>query len=219
MSRAGKFSSQGDEYQLQIGLHWVIQLLEDKSIDFIQVESTGVPNLGKPVTVDDVVIFFKDSCAKFAQAKKNSPQHTNWSIKTIGDELRKAVLQLNAYENCSILFYSQSPWGEVKSLVESCKIYPDFTAFQNALDVSAKTKDLLPSLSEIISQPESEAFRLACSISFGEPFSIEEWERQNLNALSRIIPRAALGIDVIRGLLSKHQINLPGTPFKLTRDA
>jgi hypothetical protein len=219
MSRAGKLSSQGDEYQLQIGLHWLIRLLEDESIDFIQIESTGVPNLEEPVTVDDVVIFYKDGRAGFVQAKKNHPQYTNWTLNAIGDELRKAALQVSVHKNCLIIFYSQSPWGKVQSLVEGCKVYPDYTAFQNALDVSIKIKELLATLSEIMNQTESEAFRLACSISFGEPFNNEKWEEQNLIALTRIIPRASLGIDVLRELLSRHQINLPGAPFTLTREA
>ena len=218
MSRAGTFSAQGDEYQLQIGLHWLIRLLEDKSIDFIQLESTGAPGLKGPVTVDDVVIFFTDGRAAFIQAKKNQPQYTYWSLKAIGDELKKAALQLETHDKCTVVFYSRSPWGAVETLARSCQVYPDYAAFQYALDVPTKVKESLTTLSKIISRSEQEAFRLACSIDFGEPFGIEEWERRNLADLGRIVPKASLAMDVFRRVLLKHQASLVGAPRTISLD-
>ncbi len=125
MSRAGKFSSRGDEYQLQIGLHWLINLLSDQSIDFIQIELTGIPDLEIPITVDDVIVFFKNKHIKFIQAKKNCPQHKYWTINLLLDEFKKAFQQIQVCSNCSIVFYSQSPWGEVEQLVEVLELLVD----------------------------------------------------------------------------------------------
>ena len=58
MSLAGTRSSQGDEYQLRVALHWLIRLLEDNSIRGIQVESVGLPEHDLTVTVDDVVVLY-----------------------------------------------------------------------------------------------------------------------------------------------------------------
>jgi len=38
MSAAGRRSSQGDEYQTRVATHWLIRLLEDDNLDYIQAE-------------------------------------------------------------------------------------------------------------------------------------------------------------------------------------
>jgi hypothetical protein len=38
MSLAGTKSTQGDEYQLRIALHWLVRLLEDENISGIQLQ-------------------------------------------------------------------------------------------------------------------------------------------------------------------------------------
>jgi len=72
MSLAGKRSSLGDEYQLRVALHWLIRLLEDDTIESIQVNSTGIPGEYSSVTVDDIVVLYKNGHACFIQAKKNN---------------------------------------------------------------------------------------------------------------------------------------------------
>ncbi|NER46010.1 MAG: hypothetical protein F6J92_04840 [Symploca sp. SIO1A3] len=71
MSIAGKKSSQGDEYQLRVALHWLIRLLEGNSIQGIQVNSVGLPGQDFSVTVDDIVVLYNNGNACFIQAKKN----------------------------------------------------------------------------------------------------------------------------------------------------
>ena len=71
MSRAGTKSNQGDDYQLKIAMHWLLRLLSDDDIDYIQAESNGLPNIDEKVSVDDVVIVYKDGHRRHIQAKKN----------------------------------------------------------------------------------------------------------------------------------------------------
>ena len=80
MSLAGVRSSQGDEYQLRVALHWLIRLLQDNSIHGLQVNSVGIPGQDFAITVDDVVVLYIDGRALCIQAKKNQPQHHSWSF-------------------------------------------------------------------------------------------------------------------------------------------
>jgi hypothetical protein len=71
VSLAGVRSSQGDEYQLRVALHWLIRLLQDNSIHGLQVNSVGIPGQDFAITVDDVVALYIDGRALCIQAKKN----------------------------------------------------------------------------------------------------------------------------------------------------
>ncbi|HEY9295768.1 MAG TPA: hypothetical protein VIQ31_05240, partial [Phormidium sp.] len=98
MSIAGKRSSLGDEYQLRVALHWLIRLLEDNTIQSIQVNSTGLPGEDSSVTVDDIVVLYPNGDAWFIQAKKNQTNHKAWSFSDLElkDELCKARDQLES---------------------------------------------------------------------------------------------------------------------------
>lgn len=57
MNIAGKRSSLGDEYQLRVALHWIIRLIENNTIEAIQVNSTKVPGENLLLTVLTVLEF------------------------------------------------------------------------------------------------------------------------------------------------------------------
>ena len=128
MSISGRRSNRGDEYQLRIALHWLIRLLEDESILGIQVDSTGIPGESFSVVIDDIVVLYEDGRACFIQAKKNQTDHEAWTLsdKTLQAELTKTCQQLESRENSEVVFYSRSPFGELKALVETCKSFPDY---------------------------------------------------------------------------------------------
>ena len=134
MSLSGTRSSQGDEYQLRVALHWLIQLLTDENIKGVQVESVGVPGHDIPVSVDDVVVLYEDGRSIYIQAKKNQPEHDSWSLsdKVLQDELGKARDQLEVDKREEVWFYSRSPFGELKKLIEECHRFPDYRAFISA---------------------------------------------------------------------------------------
>ena len=115
MSSAGKRSSLGDEYQLRVALHWLIRLLEDNTIQSIQVNSTGLPGEDSSVTVDDIVVLYKNGHACFIQAKKNQTNHKAWSFsdQLLKHELCKARDQLESRANFKVKFYSRSPFGDL----------------------------------------------------------------------------------------------------------
>ncbi len=70
MSRAGTKSNQGDNYQRLVAMHWLIRLLNDDEIDFIQAESNGIPDIDEKISVDDIVVVKKAGGRRHIQAKK-----------------------------------------------------------------------------------------------------------------------------------------------------
>lgn len=218
MSIAGKRSNQGDEYQLCVALHWLIRLLEDDSIRSIQVDSTGIPDQDFLVAVDDVVILYDNDSICFIQAKKNQPKHEAWSLsdKVLQEELCKARDQLESRHNSEVKFYSRSPFGELKTLVENCNRFPDFLAFQRSA-----AKNWIASLerfSKIMERSEEKAFNLIRRFGFGPTYEFEDWDRQNRNDLDRLVPRVDLAMPVLERYLASHEAGLRDSKHLITRD-
>jgi hypothetical protein len=218
MSIAGRRSNQGDEYQLRVALHWLIRLLEDSSIRGIQVDSTGIPGQDLLVAVDDIVVLYNNDFACFIQAKKNQPKHEAWSLsdKVLQEELCKARDQLESRDNSEVRFYSRSPFGEFKALVENCNRFPDFLAFQRS--AANNWTESLKRLSKIVERSEEEAFNLIQRFSFGSTYEFDDWDRQNHNDLDRLVPRVDLAMPVLERYLASHEAGLRDSKHLITRD-
>ncbi len=217
MSIAGKKSSLGDEYQLRVALHWLIKLLEDDAIESIQVNSTGLLGENSSVTVDDIVVLYKNGRACFIQAKKNQTDHKAWSFsdKVLKDELCKARDQLESRANSEVKFYSRSPFGDLASLKENCKLIHEYSAFHREADSNQQKS--LATLAKILERSEQDTYSLVNKISFDTPKDFDEWDRQNKLDLERLIPMADLAIDVLERYLVSHETNLRDTKPTITR--
>ena len=218
MSLAGKRSSQGDEYQLRVALHWLIRLLEDYSIQGIQVNSTGIPDQNFSVTVDDVVVLYKDSRACFIQAKKNQSEHGSWSFsdRVLQDELHKARKQLESWENSEVKFYSRSPFGELKALAETCRSFPDYPAFHR--EAPKNQSRSLKRLSKILERSEELTYTLVKKFSFGPTDEFDDWDRRNSADLDRLVPRADLVRPILERYLDSHETDLRDSRYIITRE-
>ena len=116
MSRAGTKSNQGDDYQLLVALHWLVRILVDDEIDYIQAESNGLPGVEEKVSVDGVVVVYKDGRRRHIQVKKNQPTYRAWSLADLNDELPKMLGQLEINSSCFVELYSRSPFGDLQAL-------------------------------------------------------------------------------------------------------
>jgi ATPase family associated with various cellular activities (AAA) len=217
MSIAGRRSSLGDEYQLRVALHWLIRLLEDDTIESIQVDSTGLPGEDSSVTVDDIVVLYKNGHACFIQAKKNQTDHKAWSFsdKVLKNELCKARDQLESRANSKVEFYSRSLFGDLASLVENCRYFPDYSAFHREADKNQQ--ESLATLAKILERSENETYSIVTKISFGSPQEFDEWDRQNKSNLARIVPMANLAMPILERYLVSHETNLRDTKYTITR--
>ena len=217
MSSAGKRSSLGDEYQLRVALHWLIRLLEDNTIQSIQVNSTGVPGENSSVTVDDIVVLYKNGHACFIQAKKNQTNHKAWSFsdQVLKDELCKARDQLESRANSKVKFYSRSPFGDFASLVENCGYFPEYSAFHREADQNQR--ESLKALAQILGRTEETTYSLVNKISFGSPQGFEEWDRQNKSDLDRLVPMSNLAMPLLERYLVSHETNLRDAKYTIIR--
>jgi len=215
MSIAGKRSSLGDEYQLRVALHWLIQLLKDNTIQSIQVNSTGLPGEDFSVTVDDIVVLYKNGDTWFIQAKKNQTNHRAWSFSDLKDELYKARDQLESRANSQVIFYSRSPFGDFASLVENCKHFPEYSAFHRKAEQNQR--ESLKTLAKLLERTEEATYSLVNKISFGPHHGFEEWDDQNKSDLDRIVPRSNLAMPLLERYLVSHETNLRDTKHTITR--
>ena len=217
MSIAGKKSSLGDEYQLRIALHWLIRMLEDDTIESIQVNSTGIPGENSSVTVDDIVILYKNGHVCFIQAKKNQTNHKAWSFSDsiLKDELCKARNQLESRDNSKVKFYSRSPFGALASLVENCGYFSEYSAFHREADKNQQ--ESLNSVSKILGRTKEISYDLVKKISFGSPQGFEEWDRQNDLDLARIVPKPNTVMLLLERYLVSHETNLRDSKYVVTR--
>lgn len=131
MSSAARRSHRGDKYQIAVAAHWVARLLSDETIDSVRVDAVALPGDGGQIHVDDIVIGYSDGAWRFIQAKKNQPNHSEWSLSdsVLRKGLCKARDQLESKPTARVEFCSRSPFGDLAKLIEDGADYPDHAAF------------------------------------------------------------------------------------------
>ena len=219
MSIAGTRSHQGDEYQMLIAIHWLIQLLDEgEKIKFIQAESNGLPGEENSVSVDDVVVVYENGQKLFIQVKKNQPNLQAWSLSDseIKQELIKARDQLEADDQATVKFYSRSSFRELQKLSEGGSMLPDNINFQR--DAPNTLKQPFEKLIELWERTEEESFALHSRLKFAIARDFYEWETVNEQNLKATIARPKDGIRILRQLLTKHQTKLEVSKHTITRD-
>ncbi|MDA3789180.1 MAG: hypothetical protein PF503_11925 [Desulfobacula sp.] len=215
MSRAGTKSSQGDDYQRLIAVHYLIQLLSDDRIDYIQAESNGLPGIDMEISVDDIVISYVDGRRKYIQAKKNQASNRAWSLADLKEELPKIRNQLEQDENGSVELYSRTPFGDFQSLVEASREYPCITQFKQ--QSGKKNIRNLEKLSKEWNRSEDASFNLLSSIKFGSHHSFEDWSKMNERNLSQIVSNSDLAIPILEKIVNVHQSKLQTSQFIINR--
>lgn len=129
MSHPGVRSSRGDAYQTCIALQWVIQLIEDSSISWIEVDSTRAISTGVHIPVDDVVVGYVDGRETCCQCKKNQPKFNVWTIDELAGELVKAATHLVAEPGAEVRFYARADFGSLLQIRERARVMSDATSF------------------------------------------------------------------------------------------
>jgi len=205
MSKACTKSNQSDDYQRAVAMYWIIKLLENNDIGYIQEESNGIPGEAKKVSVDDVVVVYKNNKRLFIQAKKKQPTHRCWSISDLKDELLK-ILELQTDPNARVSLYSQTPYSDIRSLADASLEYPDYSLFQ--LQASDHQKKLLNTLTQYWDIHEEESFQLLRRIDIGSHHSLDELEQWNQQRLAYLMPHAKLAIDVLGKALVRYFLHI-----------
>lgn len=219
MSRAGTKSNQGDDYQRLVALHWLIRLInDDDGISYIQAESNGLPDIDEKISVDDVVVVYANGQRRHIQAKKNQPQNRAWSLsdQSLADELPKIRSQLESNDNTVVELYSRTPFGDLQSLAEASREYPDLNSFRR--ESGEKLQTTLTTIATKWERSEADSFILLRRLEFAPPLSFEEWDRQNRQELARLVSHADLALPVLESFLNAHQSKLQATTLTVRRD-
>jgi len=203
MSKAGTYSNQGDDYQRAIAINWIIKLITDNTIEYVQVESNGLSGIHEKITVDDIVVVCKDGKRRHIQAKKNQTQARLWSIMDWRSELPKILFQLEQGEHITVELYSATPLGEFTTLSNGCRLYPNFSDFKNELSEANNTA--LSILVKEWNRSEEEIFNLLKRLRTGSHHNIEDWGGINKESLNRIITHPSLGLDTLEAFINKYQ--------------
>lgn len=203
MSKAGTYSNQGDDYQRAIAANWIIKMMTDTTIEYVQVESNGLSGMNEKVTVDDIVVFYKDGKRRHIQAKKNQTQERVWSIMDWKGELPKILYQLEQGEHITVELYSATPLGEFTTLPRECRLHANFSDFKNALsDANAKALSILV---KEWSCSEEEIFYLLKRLRTGSHLNTEDWRKNNEESLRKIVIHSQLALDTLEAFVNKHQ--------------
>ncbi|MEF2144384.1 MAG: AAA family ATPase [Desulfovibrionaceae bacterium] len=215
MSLAGKLSLGGYGYQLVVALHWVIQMLHDDRIEYVQMESIGIPDGSDSVFIDDIVVGFKDKPTMFIQVKKNESGYSAWNFnsRVLREEFINAKKQLEASDG-HVWFYSQSPFGNLHKLSERLRAYPSFSDFER--DAPKNIQGFLRSLQRIMEVSAEDAYSLGKRV-FYHVASMEDLEHSSLNSLGAIVADASKALAVLKEYLIKHAINHTDSPTALHR--
>ena len=219
MSRAGTKSNQGDDYQRLVALHWLIRLInDDDGISYIQVESNGLPDIDEKISVDDVVVVYANGQRRHIQAKKNQPQNRAWSLsdQSLADELPKIRNQLESNADTVVELYSRTPFGDLQSLSEASREYPDLKAFRR--ESGKALQNTLTTIAAKWERSEADSLILLRRVEFASPLSFEEWDRQNRQELARLVIHADLALPVLESFLNAHQSKLQAATLTIRRD-
>lgn len=203
MSKAGTKSNQGDDFQVAVAMHWVIKLLSNDNIDYMQAESNGLPDINESVPVDDIVIVYQNGNRTHIQSKKNQTKERAWSIKDWGSELPKILEQLEQGDHITVELYSATPLGDFKTLIDACKEYSDFYHFTEAL--SADKKKVLDVLVCEWAKNHEEVYNLLKRLQCASPLNLEDRIDQNYKDLGHVISQVDLALPVLESFINRHQ--------------
>lgn len=135
------YSNQGDEYQRLIALHWVVRLLCEDDLEWVQMEAIASPSTQERILIEDIVVGYKDGHKLYIQAKKNQPNYRAWSLSELKDMLSNAKNQLKKDPTGQVAFYSRTPFGELQKLIADVNLYENFSMF-NSSNTSGTVKKI-----------------------------------------------------------------------------
>jgi hypothetical protein len=103
----------------------------------------------------------------------------------------------------------------LKKLVEDCGYFPEYSAFHRY--ASKNQLESLEKLAKILERSEEITYSLVRKISFGSNHEFDDWDRQNLLDLERLIPKADLAKPILERYLQSHETHLRDTKYIITQ--
>ena len=217
MSQAAIRSNRGDDFQREIVLHWSIRLLSDPELESVESETIADPITNQAIWVDDIIIRYKNGRIIYAQCKIDSTDRNGWKLsdRVLREEFIKACNQLEQNALAEAIFYSQTPFGELKKLLDATN--PFHSSEEVITHADANIKELHAIISRIIQRDDSSTFAFYKRLK-ALSNDLDEWARFNDLELERHFPNSLAARDVIQKLISDHSAQRTGSPLKITRE-
>ncbi len=209
------YSNQGDEYQRLIALHWVVRLLYDNDLDWVQTEAIASPDTQERILIEDIVVGYKDGHKLYIQAKKNQPNYSEWRLSDLKKTLSNAKNQLRKDLTGQVSFYSRTPFPDLQKLIETVKLYESFSMFDS--NASGVVKEIFDNFKCILDITAEEAFFVLNHIEIGPYHTFKGWEEIIRNDLKRHFIRHNHAYDFLKGLVILQGARL-NVLHKFTKD-
>jgi hypothetical protein len=217
VSQAAIRSNRGDDFQREIVLQWAIRLLSDNDLASVESETIADPVTQQVILVDDVIIRWKNGNTAYGQCKIDSTDRNGWKLsdKVLGAELIKARDQLEQDPLAEALFYSQTPFGELKKLLDA--VSPYHSAATLLAHGDSNIKELHAKFSTILQRDDNATFSLYKRIkAFAN--DLDQWAYFNNTDLARHLPNPLAARDAFLSLITDHAAQRTGSPLRITRE-
>lgn len=209
------YSNQGDEYQRLIALHWVVRLLYEDDLDWVQMEAVASPETQERILIEDIVVGYKNGHKLYIQAKKNQPTYREWKLSDLKETLSHAKNQLKKDPTGQVSFYSRTPWPDLERLIEAVKPYESFSMFDS--NTSGIAKKLFDNFKCILDIKAEEAFFILNHIEIGPHHTFKSWEEIIRNDLKQHFIRHNHANSFLKDLVTKQSARLNVLPI-FTKD-
>ena len=209
------YSNQGDEYQRLIALHWVVRLLIEDDLEWVQMEAIASPDTQERILIEDIVVGYKDRHKLYIQAKKNQPAFRGWSLSDLQDILLKTKDQLKRDPNGQVYLYSRTPFVDLQKLKETANSYDNLPMFDS--NAFSSVKEIFDNFKRILNISSEEAFNILNHIVIGPHHTFEDWERIIKNDLKQNFIRHTHAYSFLKDLVTKQSARLNGL-HKFTKD-
>ncbi|HHT9137081.1 MAG TPA: AAA family ATPase [Candidatus Wunengus sp. YC60] len=200
------YSNQGDEYQRLIALHWVVRLLYEDDLDWVQMEAIASPDTQERILIEDIIVSYKDRHKVYIQAKKNQPDHKAWSLSDLKKMLSNAKYQLKKDPNGRVSLYSRTPFGDLQKLKEAVNLYESFSMFNS--NASGLVKNIFNDFKRILDISCKETFNILNHIIIGPHHTFEGWEEVIRNDLKQHFIKHNYAYVFLKELVTKQSARL-----------
>jgi len=202
MSTAAIHSHQGDDYQVAVAKYWVINLLTDSNIEWLEVEAVTLPGETELVDIDDIVVSYLGGGNRFIQAKKNQKDFIAWSIPDLKLELKKASKQWLATPKATIEFYSRTPFELLQKTCDQVRIYCHDAFFKHATDQLQNALNQVAQYAQISTQ---QAHTMLLRFEFGSAHNTDGWKQHHRILLDRRVTDVEIALEVIEAVVRQSQ--------------
>lgn len=218
MSLKGRGAQRGFQFQDYVALYYSLDLLKDRELVSVEIESTGLSEDPNSLFVDDIALRYRNGVRKFIQVKLSGKGMKDWSMKSLAQigELQKICKQLALNSNDLVELVCPDGFSNLRELKRDTNEVHDSEGFAAHSSEAAKARMRL--FCELTHVNELQAFNFIRRLSFGARHEQDEWKEHCLTKLHRYVDIPEEAFSSLLVLIKNHQCKLNNAPGILTLD-